>query len=234
MSRGKSQGNGLEDTPEALKKSSKKFSKPLDKPHRMWYNNSVLKRGTQQQEKENSKKPERENPMKNEVRVAATESVMNLLSLLPNLTPVRVAKKDGYAFDTGVKDENGKPVYAFIEATIKNTEDTKTSKAFDLDEAVAARTGHDNAPKKETKSKEADPEVEAKRAKREEQKQALHNWLTDNLTDQQMTTTDIQAACSDVANVTIMQVGSWLTAIAKEDSSIKRDVVKGKPYYSKA
>ena len=200
----------------------------------MWYNNSVLKRGTQQQEKENSKKPERNCPMKNEVRVAASTAVENLLSLLPNLTPVRVAKKDGYAFDTGVKDENGKPVYAFIEATIKNTEDTKTSKAFDLDEAVAARTEHDNAPKKETKSKEVDPEAEAKRAKREEQKNALAVWLTDNLTDQPMTTTDIQAACSDVAGVTIMQVGAWLTAIAKEDSSIKRDVVKGKPYYSKA
>lgn len=172
--------------------------------------------------------------MKNEIRVAATESVMNLLSLLPNLTPVRVAKKDGYAFDTGVKDENGKPVYAFIEATIKNTEDTKTSQAFDLDAAVAARTEHDNAPKKEAKSKEADPEAEAKRTKREAQKQALAAWLADNLTDQPMTTTDIQGACPDVEGATIMQVGSWLTAIAKEDSSIKRDVVKGKPYYSKA
>ena len=172
--------------------------------------------------------------MKNEIRIAATESVMNLLSLLPNLTPVRVAKKDGYAFDTGVKDENGKPVYAFIEATVKNTEDTKTSKAFDLDAAVAARTEHDNAPKKEAKSKETDPEAEAKRAKREEQKQALHDWLTDNLTDQPMTTTDIQGACPDMAGLTIMQVGSWLTAIAKEDSSVKREVVKGKPYYSKA
>jgi hypothetical protein len=30
-------------------KLSKKFEKPLDKPHRMWYNDSVLKRGTQQQ-----------------------------------------------------------------------------------------------------------------------------------------------------------------------------------------
>ena len=173
--------------------------------------------------------------MKNEVRVAASTAVENLLSLLPNLTPVRVAKKDGYAFDTGVKDENGKPVYAFIEATIKNTEDTKTSKAFDLEEAVQARIDAENAPKKEAKpKKEADPEAEAKRAKREAQKQALHDWLTDNLTDNQVTTTDIQAACSDVKDVTIMQVGAWLTAIAKEDSSIKRDVVKGKPYYSKA
>lgn len=171
--------------------------------------------------------------MKNEVRVAAATAVESLLSLLP-LTPVRVAKKDGYAFDTGVKDENGKPVYAFIEATIKNTEDTKTSQAFDLDAAIAARSEHDAQPKKEAKHKETDPEAEAKRAKREAQKQALHEWLTDNLTDQPMTTTDIQLACADVANVSIMQVGSWMTAIAKEDSSIKRDVVKGKPYYSKA
>ena len=171
--------------------------------------------------------------MKNEIRVAASTAVENLLSLLP-LTPVRVAKKDGYAFDTGVKDENGKPVYAFIEATIKHTEDTKTSQAFDLDAAIAARTEHDAQPKKEAKSKEADPEAEVKRAKREAQKNALAVGLTDNLTDQPMTTTDIQLACADVANVSIMQVGSWLTAIAKEDSSIKRDVVKGKPYYSKA
>ena len=172
--------------------------------------------------------------MKNEIRVAASTAVENLLSLLPNLTPVRVAKKDGYAFDTGVKDENGKPVYAFIEATIKNTEDTKTSQAFDLDAAIAARTEHDNAPKKETKPKEADPEAEAKRAKREEQKQALHDWLTENLTEEAMTTTDIQGACAEIADVSVMQVGTWMTAIAKEDSSIKRDVVKGKPYYSKA
>ena len=171
--------------------------------------------------------------MKNEIRVAASTAVENLLSLLP-LTPVRVAKKDGYAFDTGVKDENGKPGYACIEATIKNTEDTKTSQALDLDAAIAARTEHDAQPKKEAKSKEADPEAEVKRAKREAQKNALAVWLTDNLTDQPMTTTDIQLACADVANVSIMQVGSWLTAIAKEDSSIKRDVVKGKPYYSKA
>lgn len=172
--------------------------------------------------------------MKSEIRTAANEAVMNLLSLLPNLIPVRVGKKDGYAVDTGVKDENGKPVYAVIEATVKNTEDTKTSAAFDIDAAMADRTAHDNAPKKEAKSKEADPEAEAKRAKREAQKQALHDWLTDNLTDQQMTTTDIQGACPEMEGVSIMQVGTWLTAIAKEDSAIKRDVVKGKPYYSKA
>ena len=172
--------------------------------------------------------------MKNEIRVAAQSSINSILTAIPNLIPVRVGKKDGYALDTGVKDENSKPVYAVVEATVKNTEDTKTSQAFDLDAAIAARQENDAKPKKEAKSKEADPEAEVKRAKREAQKNALAVWLTDNLTDQPMTTTDIQLACADVANVSIMQVGSWLTAIAKEDSSIKRDVVKGKPYYSKA
>lgn len=173
--------------------------------------------------------------MKTEIRVAANSAVVSALreALGEKIVPVRVAKKDGFAFDTGVKDENGKPIYAVIEATVKNTEDTKTSKAFDLEEAVQARIDAENAPKKEAKPKKEDPEAEAKRAKREEQKQALHAWLMENLTDEAMTTTDIQGACPEVAGVSVMQIGSWMTAIAKEDPSIQRDVVKGKPYYSK-
>ena len=173
--------------------------------------------------------------MKMEIRVAAATAVETALreALGTRIVPVTVAKKDGFAFDTGVKDENGKPIYAVIEATVKNTEDTKTSQAFDLEAAVQARIDKENAPKKEAKPKKEDPEAEAKRAKREEQKQALHAWLMENLTEEAMTTTDIQSACSEVADVSVMQVGTWMTAIAKEDSSIKRDVVKGKPYYSK-
>ena len=173
--------------------------------------------------------------MKTEIRVAANSAVVSALreALGEKIVPVRVAKKDGFAFDTGVKDENGKPIYAVIEATVKNTEDTKTSEAFDLEEAVQARIDAENAPKKEAKPKKEDPEAEAKRAKREEQKQALHAWLMENLTDEAMTTTDIQGACPEVADVSVMQIGSWMTAIAKEDPSIQRDVVKGKPYYSK-
>ena len=173
--------------------------------------------------------------MKMEIRVAASTAVETALreALGQRIVPVTVAKKDGFAFDTGVKDENGKPIYAVIEATVKNTEDTKTSKAFDLEEAVQARIDKENAPKKETKPKKEDPEAEAKRAKREKQKQALHAWLMENLTDSAMTTTDIQGACPEIADVSVMQIGSWMTAIAKEDPSIQRDVVKGKPYYSK-
>lgn len=170
--------------------------------------------------------------MKNEIRIAASNAAHEIVKSIPNLVPVLVAKKEGYALDTGVKDENGKPVYAVVEVTVKNTEDTKTSQAFDLEACVQALQDKMSAPKKVSLKKETDPEADAKRAKREEQKHALHVWLTENLTEQ-MTTTDIQNACPDMNGISVMQVGSWLTAIAKDDPSIQRDVVKGKPYYSK-
>lgn len=171
--------------------------------------------------------------MKNEIRVAASNAAHEIVkNAISSLVPVLVAKKEGYALDTGMKDENGKPIYAVIDVTVKNTEDTKTSQAFDLEACVQALQDKMSAPKKVTLKKEADPEAEAKRAKREEQKRALHVWLTENLTEQ-MTTTDIQNACPDMNGISVMQVGSWLTAIAKDDPSIQRDVVKGKPYYSK-
>lgn len=177
--------------------------------------------------------------MKTEIRTTASEVAISAFraAMGDKIVPVRTSKKNGFAFDTGVKDENGKPVYVVFEATVKATEDNKSGsvKAFDLEAAVQELLDYENTPKKEAKpKKEADPEAEAKRAKREAQKQALHEWLTDNLTEEAMTTTDIQNACPEIADVSVMQVGSWMTAIAKEDSSIKRDVVKGKPYYSKA
>lgn len=174
--------------------------------------------------------------MKSEVRVAANSAVVSALreALGDKIVPVRVAKKDGFAFDTGVKDENGKPVYAVIEATVKNTEDTKTSKAFDLEEAVQARVDADNAPKKETKTKTPDPEAEAKRAKANAMKEMVAMWCLENLPAEGMTTSEIKAAIPELADITVMQVGSWLTAIAKENPTIQRDVVKGKPTYTLA
>ena len=175
--------------------------------------------------------------MKTEIRVAANSAVVSTLreALGEKIVPVRVAKKDGFAFDTGVKDENGKPIYAVIEATVKNTEDTKTSKAFDLEEAVQARIDAENAPKKEAKpKKEADPEAEAKRAKAQAMKEMVAEWCMENLTSEGMTTSDIKNAIPELADVSVMQIGTWLTAIAKDNPSIQRDVVKGKPFYSLA
>lgn len=170
--------------------------------------------------------------MKNEIRVAAQSAVDSMLTAIPNLIPVRVGKKDGYALDTGVKDENGKPVYAVVEATVKNTEDTKTSQAFDLDAAIAARTEHDAQPKKEAKVKDADPEVVAKRAAHKERERITEEWCMANLASEPMTASDIKAAIPELAEITVMQVGTYLKTIAERNGNIKRELVKGKPQYS--
>lgn len=171
--------------------------------------------------------------MKSEIRVAANSSVVSALreALGDKIVPVRVAKKDGFAFDTGVKDENGKPVYAVIEATVKNTEDTKTSKAFDLEEAVQARVDADNAPKKETKTKIPDPEAEAKRAAHKERERITEEWCVANLSGEGMNASEIKAAIPELAEVTVMQVGTYMKNIVERNTSIQRNVVKGKPTY---
>ena len=174
--------------------------------------------------------------MKNEIRVAANSAVEALIEgHVPGLVPVRVAKKDCYAIDTGVKDENGNTVFATVEITVKNTEATKTSPAFDLDAAIAARAENDAKPKTEKKAKEVDPEADAKRAKRNAEQELVKEWCMVNLTDEPMTTTDIKAAIPELAEVSVMQVGTYLKNIAQDEGNgVKREVVKGKPYYSRA
>ena len=173
--------------------------------------------------------------MKSEIRVAAATAVESLLTSIPNLIPVRVGKKDGYAVDTGVKDENGNPVYAVIEATVKNTEATKTTPAFDLDAAIAARAENDAKPKKEAKSAEPDPEKEARAAKREQEKAVLLAWCAENLSDEPLTATNIKDAIPEMATLTVMAVGSHLKALAADNPGvIKRETVGGKVVYTRA
>ena len=173
--------------------------------------------------------------MKSEIRVAAATAVESLLTAIPNLIPVRVGKKDGYAIDTGVKDENGNPVYAVLEATVKNTEATKTTPAFDLDAAIAARAENDAKPKKEAKSAEPDPEKEARAAKREQEKAVLLAWCAENLSDEPLTATNIKDAVPEMAALTVMAVGSHLKALAADNPGIiKRDTVGGKVVYTRA
>ena len=171
--------------------------------------------------------------MKNEIRVAANSAVETALreALGQRIVPVTVGKKDGYAFDTGVKDENGKPVYAVIEATVKNTEDTKTSKAFDIEEAIQARVDKESAPKKETKAKTPDPEAEAKRAAHKERERITEEWCVDNLTGEGMSASEIKAAIPELEDVTVMQVGTYMKNIVERNTAIQRKVVKGKPVY---
>lgn len=174
--------------------------------------------------------------MKSEIRTNAASAIETaLLNAMPGLTPVRVGKKDGYAIDTGVKDENGNPIYAVVDITIKNPEATKTAPAFDFDAAVAARTEHDNQPKKEAKSAEPDPEKEARAAKRNADKETLLAWCVTNLSNEPLTATDIKEAVPEMESITIMQVGTYLKAIAAENPSIvNRALVNGKVVYTRA
>lgn len=181
--------------------------------------------------------------MKSEIREMATLAFETAVkeSLGGKVVPVRTGKKNGWAFDTGIIDpETNRPVFVVMEGTVKSTTDTKNADgsvktaAFDLEEAVQARIDADNAPKKEKSSKSAsDPEAEAKKAKREAQQKMVETWCMENLTDEGQTTTDIKNAIPELEEVTIMQVGSYLKSIAEHNPLIQRDVVKGKPYYSK-
>lgn len=176
--------------------------------------------------------------MKSEIRITASEVATSAFraAMGDKVIPVRTSKKNGFAFDTGVKDENGKPVYVVFEATVKATEDNKTGsvKAFDLEAAVQELLDYENTPKKEAKTKTPDPEAEAKRAKANAMKEMVAVWCLENLPAEGMTTSEIKAAIPELADITVMQVGSWLTAIAKENPAIQRDVVKGKPTYTLA
>ena len=173
--------------------------------------------------------------MKTEIRNNAANAAHEIVkNALPMLVPVLVAKKEGYALDTGFTDENGKVIYAVIDVTIKATEDTKTAKAFDLDAAVQAMQDKMNAPKKERKVKEADPEVEAKRAAHKARQDNLELWCLENLpTDEGMSATQIKELVPELEEVTIMQVGTYLKAIAEKNPVIQRNVIKGKTLYNR-
>ena len=89
--------------------------------------------------------------------------------------------------------------------------------------------------KTEKKPKQDDPEAEAKRAKRNAEQELVKEWCMVNLTEEGMTTTDIKAAIPELSEVSVMQVGTYLKNIAQDESNgVKREVVKGKPYYSRA
>lgn len=174
--------------------------------------------------------------MKGEIRNGASAVLSNMLknAFGDKLIAVRVGNSNAFAIDLGMTDdETGKPVYGLVKISIPNTSDTKTTKAFDLGEAVQAAYDYENKPKKEKKVKEVDPEVEAKRARRNQQEQELEKWLLANL-DGEMTATDIMNTAPGMAEVGILMVGTFLKNITGRNPVITVNVVKGKKFYSHA
>lgn len=175
--------------------------------------------------------------MKMENYTRATAYVNDLLTAyIPNLVPVRVAKKDGFAIETPVVDENGKPIVVVINATAKKNEATKTCEAFDLEAAKQAREDNEAekavaAKEKSARTRKVDPEKEAKKNAILE---AMKEWLAENLSSTPITATDIKDAIPELADITIMQVGTYMKTLSEvEANHIRRESIKGKTYYSR-
>lgn len=174
--------------------------------------------------------------MKLEIRNAARTDVESKIreALGQSIVPVRVNRKNCWAMETGTNDENGVPIYALLSLSIAATSDTDRTTAFDFSNAVQARLDYDSQPVRVKKEKEVDPEAEARKAKKDEKKNLVRSWCEENLTDQQVTTTEIYNAIPEVHEYMLMQVGSWLKELANEEGScVKREQTKGKAYYSR-
>lgn len=175
--------------------------------------------------------------MKSEIRYNAFTAAENVIkeALQNRIVPVRVNDKDSWAMETGHTDENGVPIYALLSLSIAATSDTKRSRAFNFGEAVQERVDHDAAPKRERAVKEVDPETEARRTKRNDDKNIVRDWCEVNLTSEPMTTTEIYNALpEELRSYMLMQIGGMLKEIAAEEgTTLKRETVKSKAYYSK-
>jgi len=173
--------------------------------------------------------------MKNELRNAAMEAVNSvIMSRLDGIvTPVTVGKRDLWAFDTGVRDENGKPVYVTLDFTVKNTEDVGDNKAFNFADAQELRKERENTPKKEKKdTSEAEKKKAENAAKRKAKVDSLRDWCLANMTStEKRTTAEIKDGCAEMTEEIIMNVGKYLKELA-EEGTLNRTMENRKIYYT--
>lgn len=150
-----------------------------------------------------------------EVRDALRAKVIEtLISTFPGAQKV----VGGVAFHSDVVDEETGMLFPVeLKVTVKNTKDTARSKAYDLDAEVqkaAERPGR----------RVADPakkaEQEAAKAAAAERKAAnvaiLKEWVKDNLPAEGMLSSQILTACTDLAHLNAMQIGTICAACADE------------------
>ncbi len=140
--------------------------------------------------------------------------IETLLSTFPGAQKV----VGGVAFHSDVVDEETGMLFPVeLKVTVKNTKDTARSKAYDLDAEVqkaASRPGR----------RVADPakkaEQEAAKAAAAERKAAnmniLREWVKTNLPAEGMIPSAIKENCPELGHLNQMQMGTLLTALAKE------------------
>lgn len=176
--------------------------------------------------------------MKNEIRAEALSAVMpKVMEMFPDAVNVCVSNKNMLAVDTGKVDDNGNPIYATIDVTIKDNEATKTREGFDLMTAVNAYNEKaSKATERKSKTPSAPKNTEATERKNKRMTALREWWNTEAISGTGYTSTDIKKALPEIyGELVIMQVGSDLKTLSEQmPTDCEMRVVEGKKHYFKA
>lgn len=176
--------------------------------------------------------------MKNEVRAEALSAVLpKVMEMFPDAVNVCVSNKNMLAVDTGKVDDNGNPIYATIDVTIKDNEATKTREGFSLETAVAAyEEKASKATERKSKTTSAPKNTEATERKNKRMTALREWWTNEAVSGEGYTSTMVKDALPEVyGELVIMQVGSDLKTLSEQmPTECEMRVVEGKKHYFKA
>lgn len=176
--------------------------------------------------------------MKNEIRTEALSAVLpKVMEMFPDAVNVCVSNKNMLAVDTGKVDDNGSPIYATIDVTIKDNEATKTREGFNLEAAVNAYSEKaSKATERKSKTPSAPKNTEAAERKNKRMTALREWWTNEAISGEGYTSTMVKNELADVyAELTIMQIGSDLKTLSEIiPTECEMRVVEGKKHYFKA
>ena len=176
--------------------------------------------------------------MKQNLRDEALSAVLpKITEMFPDAVNVCVSNKNMLAVDTGKVDDNGNPIYATIDVTIKDNEATKTREGFDLMVAVNAYNEKaSKATERKSKAPSAPKNTEAAERKNKRMTALREWWTNEAISGEGYTSTKVKTELADVyAELTIMQVGSDLKTLSEIiPTDCEMRMVEGKKHYFKA
>lgn len=175
--------------------------------------------------------------MKNELRAEALSAVLpKVMEMFPDAVNVCVSNKNMLAVNTGKVDDNGNPIYATIDITIKDNEATKTREGFDLMVAVNAYNEKaSKATERKSKTPSAPKNTEAADRKNKRMTALREWWMNEAVSGEGYTSTEVKKALPEIYDeLYIMQVGSDLKTLSEQmPTECEMRVVEGKKYYFK-
>ena len=155
----------------------------------------------------------------------------------PDAVNVCVSNKNMLAVDTGKVDENGNPVYATIDVTIKDNEATQTREGFDLTKCINAYNEKaSKATERKSKTPSAPKNTEAADRKNKRMTALREWWMNEAISGEGYTSTEVKKALPEIYDeLYIMQVGSDLKTLSEQmPTECEMRVVEGKKHYFKA